>query len=269
MTALVTAAAAGMAAWLLLPASAASLPGTGAPGAASDLWRVVRRRGAATFLGTGVVAGAVVVLLDGTALALGLVLTAAAAAVTHLARRAGARRGADARAERVLEACEALAGEVRAGQPPARALRHCVEVWTDLEPVAATAELGGDVPAALRRLARSPGASGMAEVAAAWQVSATAGAGLAPALMQVAEGARRHSATRRLVASELASAQATARVVASLPVVVLLAGAGLGGDPWHFLLGTPAGVTCLAGGLSLLLAGLAWIERIAVRAAGP
>ncbi len=265
MTALVTAAVAGLTVWLLLPAGGTGAPAPPRRGPVRAAWP----GGAAALGGAGVVAGAVVVLLDGTALALGLVLTAAGAGVVHLGRRAGARRRADARAERVLEACEALAGEVRAGQPPARALRRCVEVWPDLAPAAVAAELGGDVPGALRRLARTPGAAGLGEVAAAWQVSYTAGAALAPALLQVAESARRRSVTRRLVSAELASAQATARVVALLPAVVLAAGAGLGGDPWHFLLATPPGVACLAGGLALLLAGLAWIERIAARAADP
>ena len=260
MTGLLTAAAAGLAVWLLVPPAA---------GPGRRLRRFGRPAGLVPFAGAGLVAGGLVVLLDGTALALGLVVLGAASGVGHLAQRARGRREADARAERVLEVCEALAGEVRAGQPPARALRRCVEVWPALEPVASTAELGGDVPAAFRRLAREPGAEGLSEVAAAWQVSQSAGAALAPALMQVAESARRQSATRRLVTGELASAQATARVVALLPVVVLAAGAGLGGDPWRFLLATPLGLTCLAGGVALLLAGLAWIERIATRAADP
>lgn len=260
MTGLLTAAAAGLAVWLLVPPAA---------GPGRRLTRFGRPAGIVPFAGVGLAAGGLVVLLDGTALALGLVVLGAAAGVGHLVRRARGRREADARAERVLEVCEALAGEVRAGQPPARALRRCVEVWPALESVASTAVLGGDVPAALRRLAREPGAARLSDIAAAWQVSQSAGAALAPALMQVAESARRHSATRRLVTGELASAQATARVVALLPVVVLAAGAGLGGDPWGFLLATPLGLTCLAGGVALLLAGLTWIERIATRAADP
>ncbi len=92
---------------------------------------------------------------------------------------------------------------------------------------------------------------------------------MAIALSRVADASRRRRATQHLVASELASAQATARLVAGLPVLVLVMGSGLGGDPWAFLLATPAGLVCLAAGLLLVYAGLAWIERVAVAAVDP
>jgi tight adherence protein B len=207
--------------------------------------------------------GGVVVLTDGTTLALGLVLVAVAAAAWGLVRRVRARRAAEQTADTVVEACESLAGELRAGQPPLRALAHSSEVWPALVPVATAGRLGADVPTALRRLARTPGAEGLHEAAAAWQVAERAGSTMAPALARVADAARRRRATDRLVASELASARATARLVAGLPFLVLALGSGLGGDPWGFLVGTAPGLVCLGAGLLLALAGLAWIERIA------
>lgn len=216
-----------------------------------------------------VAAGGLLVLLDGTTLALGLVLVGAGAGAWHLVLGVRRRRVAAERAARVVEVCEALAGELRAGQPPQWALRRSVEVWPELDPAATAAELGADVPGALRRLARLPGASDLAELAAAWQVSQASGATLARALGRAADTARRRRATRQLVASELASAQATARLVAVLPVIVLAMGSGLGGDPWGFLLRTPGGLVCLAAGLAFALAGLAWIERISAKAVAP
>ncbi len=215
------------------------------------------------------VVGGTAMLLDGTSLALALIVVGVATALVAGWRRARDRAAAVQRADRVVEVCESLAGELRAGQPPVRALEHAVAVWPELAPAAAAARLGGDVPAAIRRLGTLPGAGGLAEVASAWQVSSASGATMAVALARVADSARRRRATARLVASELASAQATARMVAVLPVAVLGMGTGLGGDPWGFLLTTPGGLVCLGGGAGLGLAGLGWIERIAHQAVDP
>jgi tight adherence protein B len=259
------AAGAGVATWLLL-----SPTPTGRP--TRLLRTVVGPTGGVGMTPAIVVAvllGALIVNVEGTVLALGVVAVGAAAGAWRMTARGRERRVAQERADRVVEVCEALAGELRAGQPPLRALRHCVEVWSELEPVATAGELGADVPRALRKLASLPGASGLAEVASAWQVSHGSGGTMALALGRVAESSRRSRAAQRLVASELASAQATARLVAVLPVAVLAMGSGLGGDPWAFLLNTPVGLGCLALGLVLAYTGLTWIERIAVTAVDP
>jgi tight adherence protein B len=183
-----------------------------------------------------------------------------AAALVRRARRAHAAERCQAL---VIEVCEALVGELRAGQPLVTSLEHCVEVWPAFEPVAAASRLGADVPLALRQLARTRGAEGLREIASAWQVADRSGAGLAAALSQVATTGRERQATRQVVKGELASAQATARLVVVLPLASLAMSAGIGGDPWHFLLATPAGLGCLGMGALLAWAGLLWIDRIA------
>jgi tight adherence protein B len=213
-----------------------------------------------------VVAVALVLLVlrtDGLRLALGLVLLGAGAGVALLVARARAQRVADRREAKVVEVCEALVGELRAGQPPIAGLERCVDLWPELASVLAAARLGADVPESLRRLAARDGGSGLRDVAGAWQVSERSGAALSTALGQVAATARSRLRTRHLVRSELASANATARTVAVLPFVALGLAAGVGADPWHFLLGTPVGVVCLAAGAALALGGLLWIDRIA------
>lgn len=246
--------------WLLVPPPAAALA------VRTGTWVGARGRRLLPVLVVAALGGGLTVLVEGVTLALCLVLLAAASGGTRLVAKMRSRKAAQRTADRVVEVCEALAGELRAGRPPARALRDCVEVWPPMDPVATAAELGGDVVGSLRRLAEEPGASGLAEIAGAWQVAHRAGGSMAPALSQVAVAARGRRRTERLVASELASAQATARLVAVLPVGVLALGSGLGGDPWGFLLRTPAGIGCLGTGLALAYLGLAWIERIASEA---
>jgi len=50
---------------------------------------------------------------------------------------------------------------------------------------------------------------------------------------------------------------------ACLPLVFVLAGSGLGGDPVAFLIATTPGLACLSAGLALSYAGLEWLQRIA------
>ena len=219
-----------------------------------------------TAAGAGVAATVLALRVDGTALVLGLILLGAGLGASRLASTAHRRRAAVRREERVLELCEALAGELRAGQPPAQALGECVHLWPEFAPVAAAARLGADVPTAMRQLGTHPGAQGLISLAGAWQVSESSGAALASSLTRVVETARASQATRRIVASELASTQATARLVALLPVMALLMGAGAGGDPWRFLLASPVGLACLTGGLVLIFVGLLWIESLATAA---
>ena len=206
-----------------------------------------------------------VLLLEPGRVVLLAVATGVVLAAWALVRRRGRRRAARRRSEQLLEACSVLASELTAGQPPDAALRRAASTWPGLAPVAHRHALGGDLPSAWRALAALPGAHDAAVVAAAWQVSARSGTGLGQALARVTTGLRATAATRRVVESELASARATARLLAALPLLALLAGSGAvpGASPWAFLTGTPVGVGCLVAGLALGFSGLWWIESIA------
>jgi tight adherence protein B len=192
-----------------------------------------------------------------------LVLAPALLMGRALWRRREEARAAEADALRTVEVCDLLAAELAAGRTPEAALDEAAEAWQALRPVADAARLGSDVPAAFAVVADRPGASGLRLLGAAWAVSHRTGAGLRSCTRRVAATVRADQATRQVVAGELASARATARLMAGLPVVALLMGSGAGGNPWAFLLGTPWGLACLAAGLALGLAGLWWIELIA------
>lgn len=197
-------------------------------------------------------------LLVVTALAVGLLV-----GLARLAADRRRERTARTTRTRVVELCDALQAELAAGQTAGGALDRAAVEWPAIAPVARVATSGGDVPTALRALATDPGAGALRVVAAAWQVAHRTGHGLADTLGRVADDLRAAEQTRRIVGAELSSARATARLLAGLPLLALAMGSGAGADPWRFLLGHPAGLGCLAGGLALAYAGLAWIDALA------
>lgn len=221
-----------------------------------------RRSGSVMVVVSGV--GVVLVARLDASVAGPLAVAALVALGASVVLRRRARSAAAARTRAcALAFCDELAAGLAAGLPPPTAMEAAAETWPAVEEVTVVARLGGSVPSALRHVAERPGAGDLRQVAAAWQVAHRSGASLAQALGGVAEALRAQQSTRRLVASELASARATARLVAGLPVATLLLGSGTGGSPVGFLLGTPAGLLCLSAGLGLAVLGLWWIEVIA------
>ncbi|MDP3894001.1 type II secretion system F family protein [Nocardioides sp.] len=228
-------------------------------------WTPARRRAPRGWALVAVpVAGlALVMLLEGRLLALGLVLLGGVTGGQRLWRQRRERLAVEARRAAVTEMCDVLAAELASGQPPGAALDRAARDWPELRPVARAHALGADVPTVWRLLAVSPGGGDLRLVAAAWQVTQASGSGLADAIARVAALTRATQSTRRLVASELASARSTARLMAGLPVLALAMGSGIGGNPWAFLFLSVPGLVCLAVGLAFGLAGLWWIESIA------
>ncbi|AWB91001.1 type II secretion system F family protein [Aeromicrobium chenweiae] len=182
------------------------------------------------------------------------------------ARQLGTSRRQERERRRRAEVAEVLgllAAELRAGLLPVRTLTGLAADFDFLGPAARAADLGGDVPAALREASTVRGRETLLEVAAAWQVAERAGAPLAAALGRLEDAVRDRREIEREVQAGAGPARATGRLMAVLPVVGLGLGSGMGGDPVAVLTGTWIGVTCLAAGCALACLGIAWVERIA------
>ncbi|GAB3400294.1 type II secretion system F family protein [Flindersiella endophytica] len=178
-----------------------------------------------------------------------------AQARTRRAHESGARTA-------VCEACELMAAELRAGRSPSQALDSGAAVFAGLAPAAVAATLGGDVPRALRTFS-GPGQEALRPLAAAWLVAERSGASLATLLDRTVATLRESQSVRDEVSAQLSAPRATSRVLAALPLAGVGLGFGMDANPLGFLLGTPAGMACLAAGTALAVTGLLWVERLA------
>ncbi len=189
-------------------------------------------------------------------------------AVRRLLRRWRDRRARHRRQRDTIALCDALAAELRAGLPAAVAVRRSCGDFPEWASVARAAELGGDVPAALRRCSAAQGAEGLAAIAAAWQVAVSSGAALAVVLERIAMGLRADEDARAEVVAALGAPRATAKVLAGLPVFGLALGISMGARPARFLLSSAFGLACLLAGITLAVVGVWWVERLADNAEG-
>lgn len=202
-----------------------------------------------------------------------IVLAATAAAIAwfaaHQVRGARAAARVALRRADVVELLGLMTAELRAGVLPHRMLAGLADDFAVLGSAARAADVGADVPSALRGAAAVDGYEPLRDVAAAWQVSDRSGAPLAAVVERLEQSARQDREIGREVRSAVAPARATGRLMALLPVVGLLLGSGMGGDPVAVLTSTWIGVACLAAGCLLACAGITWIERIAASAGDP
>lgn len=236
--------------------------------------RADRRRRLGVRVRAGVLLGAIVigaplagVLLGGVRGAVfGWVLGVGGVVAAGTGLRAVAVRRRTAVSEQVARGCAELAGLLRAGYPPLRALEVVAAEAALFAGVAAHHRVGGDVVAALRTAAQQPGASGLGGLATAWQIAERTGAALTTALDDLAANLAAERDLARTVTTELAAARLTGRLLGFLPLAGLGLGYAVGGDPVRYLTGSPAGLACLGIGVGLAGAGVAWSESLAERA---
>ena len=266
MTPLVPSALCGLAVALAVPTSAGALLGKRIPAGGESVAppRALQVR-LAGLLTAGLVAG--LVLGGGRPVATTLPLAASGLLVVGVAmvllRRSRSASRARSRRAGVIEACDALAAGLRAGQPPLRVLERVAADVDTLRPAAAAARLGGDVAAALRTASRLDGGEGLSSMAAAWTVAQRSGAGLAEVVSRVAATVRAEAEQRRKVDVALGTSRSTARLLAGLPLMGVALGSGIDADPLHVLFGSPVGAWCLLVGTALAAAGVLWVERLA------
>lgn len=263
----VAAMAAGMAAWWAVPGASEGLgrlavepPGPQVRRAAPHLVLVALAVGGVVLV-AGVLAGP-----GGAAVSLALGQLSGCAALLG-ARRAGRVAQVRGRAD-VVHAGELMAGLLRVGRVPAAALVEAAEDAPVLRVAAAELRAGGEAGAALRRSAGGPGHAGLLDLAAAWEVSVRTGASLVGAVDAAAARLAADEDVARVVDAELSAARLGGRVMAVLPLVGLLMGFGLGGDPVAFLVGSPLGWMCLNVGIALACGGVLWIDAVAQRSGG-
>jgi tight adherence protein B len=183
-----------------------------------------------------------------------------AAAVRAIARHA-ARRARITRRRELLDHLSSAAADLRAGLP----------VTVALAPTGASAVVGAPVLAAGAgpRL-RGPDAVDrplVGRMRAAVALADRTGAPLADLLERIEADARAADRVGTAVAAQAAGFQATAWLLAGLPVAGLALGYAIGADPLPVLLHTPVGATCAVAAVGLQLAGLGWTRRL-MRAAG-
>jgi tight adherence protein B len=170
----------------------------------------------------------------------------------------------------VASTVQRLAVLLAAGVPPTSAWRYLAESPTV---AGVDAAIRGGMPVAEAIVAQLPRVAAGERaawrgLAAAWWVAADVGAPLAPSLREFAASLRSLSEAQREIAVALSAPVATARLVMALPAVGLLFGFSLGFDTLGVLFTTVPGLACLALGIALMLAALAWNRRL-VAAAQP
>lgn len=223
-----------------------------------------------------VTVGASVVAILTVALALGglrgllwaVLACSVASTGGYLALRSRADRRRRRASAEVAHACQVVAGQLRLGAAPSRALLQAAVDSDCMERAAATQLIGGDVGRALREAGARPGREGLVSLARAWELGERSGAPIASLTLQVNDQVRGEQAARQLVDAELSGPRSTARLLAFLPLVGIAMGRASGGDPVGFLLHTLPGLGCLAAGVLLACGGLLWTEQMAHAAKG-
>ncbi len=218
------------------------------------------------------------VLLAGPGGGIATALVTGTATVRWRARRD--RRAAAAAATGLSDALGVLVAELRAGAHPGDAVNAAADAHSDgpvapnvppdvptdvvraLSAVAATARLGGDVPAVLRAAGPVHLRAWLGRVADAWSLADRYGIPLADLLDTVRSDTEHRVRFAAEVEARLAGPRATAAVLAGLPLLGLALGHAVGAAPLRVLCQTAVGQVLLVIGTGLACAGVLWSARL-------
>lgn len=170
-------------------------------------------------------------------------------------------------------ALERLASALRAGAAPGPAFVELAAsapepLAADLRPAALEVAHGAGMAAAVDRWAARPGASPAIRLTgAALGLGVEAGGEVARSVDRVAATLRERQELQSEVHALATQARASAGVLALAPVGFTALVATIEPATGRFLVTTPLGLVCLAAGLALEAAGMAWMARI-TRSAG-
>ncbi|MEV0715344.1 hypothetical protein [Asanoa sp. NPDC050611] len=180
----------------------------------------------------------------------------AVVAVVHLRRARAAAAGRAARSA-LLDRLTGLAADLRAGVPIQAAAK-------DFAPD--RGDPGHRGPAGPRGRGGAEEVDGLSALArAAVMLAERTGAPLADLIDRIEADARAGDRARASAIAQAAGAQATAMLLAALPLGGLALGYAIGADPLAILLHTPLGAICAVCAIALQILGLVWSQRLQPR----
>jgi tight adherence protein B len=183
----------------------------------------------------------------------------------HAERRASGRQAAT---ETLLDA---LAAELGSGAAPPDAVAAVLHdlppgLRAEVDQVRWALRSGADATAAWREVR---GITQADALAAGFRVCEDTGASLASVLTRVAAMAADERRRRDEIGVALAGPRSSGVLLAALPALGVVAGAGLGASPLPFLFLTPIGHVCFVLGVGLDVLGVRWVARLAASAGRP
>ncbi|WP_433682059.1 type II secretion system F family protein [Nocardia sp. CA-119907] len=181
-------------------------------------------------------------------------------------RRASRDRRRGVECTRLLDALEAVIGELRVGAHPSAAAEVAAqesrgEAARAFAVCAARSRLGGSGADGLRHTDSIVDIE-LARIADAWQVAENHGLALAELLSAARTDLLGRIRFRTRTTAALAGARATAAVLAGLPLLGIGLGQMMGAAPLHVLLSPGAGTVLLPLGAALACMGLLWTDAI-------